>query len=66
MTAYTDKELRDEAKRAIRDNAKTTKQRTRYLGFEIRIHDHGTTLFAHGERIDDLPTPERFSIAIAI
>jgi hypothetical protein len=36
------------------------------LGFEIRIHDHGTTLFAHGERIDDLPTPERFSIAIAI
>ena len=52
MTQYTDKELRSEAIRAIREEAKAATCRARCLGYSLIIGD-GVTLVAHGQRTDD-------------
>jgi hypothetical protein len=72
MTSYSDKELRAEAIRAIRDRAKAEKMRARYTGFSVHLDPHGTngdvdvTLVAYGTRTDLLPYRQAFSVNVAI
>ena len=62
-THYTEKELRAEAVRAIREDARAAHVRARYLGYTLIVgFAHGPTLQAHGERQDGY----QFDVNVAI
>jgi hypothetical protein len=66
MTSYSDKELRAEAVRAIRDDAKAASCRAKCVGYSLLLDGpHGTTLIAHGQRTDD-GHGYRFDVNVAI
>ncbi len=65
-TTYTDKELRSEAVRAIRQDAKAARVRARCLGYSVRINQENgaVQLIAHGQRTDD--SDFRFDVTVRI